>query len=232
MNYLDTLKPEAEKALRSPAEKVRTLQKHAAMIQRRAIDEDDKGVRLVEDIARLEAAAGESLGGSTNDYEKFKVAIRKLQARLAASKEIGELFHKKIIPAQRRELDAARIALSAAAAVFYARHVPDCESRMVALLDAVVTEYDDFLDACAALRKEYGCGFPKTAPVVHHARLDSIGRRNTGSRWLTFTAQAPATRPLAAVCAVPEALQSTATGEIGQRSQRPRVEVRCRQRPP
>ena len=213
MTYLETLKLDAEKKIGPLAVHLAKLVKNLAGIRHRAAGEDEKVVRLVEDVARLEAAAAEALGGSTNDCERFKTSIKKLTVRLATSREVVELF-KKIIPPAQREIDEARKKLTDTFTALAVAVRAGCEVEMSRLLDAVVNEHDGFMRVVAELGRDFGTGSRADPPVAYCDRLDSVHHRTSGGRWLVFKrAPVPATRSPAAVFAAPEAIESPLTGE-------------------
>lgn len=225
-NY-ETLKQQADAALRPLAEKVRKLSRHLDGLRRRAAAEAVELGKAEENLARFKGLAGEYLADGHGTFEKYKTGLRKALARLEMAVESTRIFERDLIPAASRDLDAAKIALSAAAARFFATSLPACESRMAALLDAVLAEADAFTSAFQELGKAYGCNFPKTPPVVRHARLGTVARKNTGFPWLTLlpAPTAPATTsPVAAVFVAAEAPKSTPTGEkaLGVEEARPR----------
>jgi hypothetical protein len=209
MNYLKTLTPLAEAALRPLAEKTGKLVRELEALNRRVEGERGSAESLETHLAKLKAAAGEYL--SQNEYASFKVKLKRVTADLTAAREAVTLFEHDLIPAKARELDGARLALSAAAGKFYREHLPGCETEMAEALAVAVAAHDDFLAAFAELGAVYGCGFPRTLPVVRHARLDSVARRNTGSPWLTFAAAPPATSPGAAIPVAPARTETPPT---------------------
>ena len=223
MTYLETLKLDAEKKIGPLAVHLAKLVKNLAGIRHRAAGEDEKALRLVEDVARLEAAAAEALGGSTNDCERFKTSIKKLTVRLATSREVVELF-KKIIPPAQREIDETRKKLIDTFTALAVAARAGCEVEMSRLLDAVVNEHDGFMRVVAELGRDFGTGSRADPPVAYCDRLDSVHHRTSGGRWLVFKrAPVPATRSPAAVLACPASVESTPTVEkaLGVEEARP-----------
>jgi hypothetical protein len=221
MTYLETLKLDAEKKIGPLAVHLAKLVKNLAGIRHRAADEDEKTVRLVEDVARLEAAAAEALGGSTNDCERFKTSIKKLTVRLATSREVVELF-KKIIPPAQREIDEARKKLTDTFTALAVAARAGCEVEMSRLLDAVVNEHDGFMRVVAELGRDFGTAYHGKPPVVCSCRLAEV-KHNTTGRWLTLlrapavpAPAASATGPTAAIPVAPARTESAPTPEVGE----------------
>ena len=227
MNNLETLRPLAETALRGPAEKWAKLSRHLVEIKKRADAEAVELVKAEEDLARVKALAGDYLADGSNAFDRYKTRLKKALARLETAVESTRIFERELVPGAKRDLEAARLALSAAAATFYAASKATCEAEMAEALGLAVAAHDDFLAAFQELARTFDCSFPsgRAAPAAYSVRLDEVKHTLTGRRWLTFTRApavavpaapaAPATRPAAAIPVAPARVESTRVGEIG-----------------
>jgi len=230
MNNLETLVPLADAALRGPAEKVQKLARRLAEIKKRADAEAEELVKAEEDLSRVKALAGDYLADGSNAFDRYKTRLKKALARLETAVESTRIFERELVPGAKRDLEAAHLALSAAAAVFYAASKATCEAEMAEALGLAVAAHDDFLAAFQELSRTFGCSFPsgRAAPAAYSGRLHEVRHTMTGRRWLTFTrapavavpaAPAPAasaTGPTAAIPVAPARTESAPTPEVGE----------------
>jgi molybdopterin converting factor small subunit len=156
MNYYETFKPEADKKISALAETVKTLSAQLPKIRKRLADEQDNAKSLNSRIEKLKQLSAESLTGDQNDYEKFKVSLKKLTADLESSKETCRLLADEVLPKKTNELNTATTNLKIALNAFLLKSRSIADKKINELLIACVNERQDFLDAFKKIFSDYG----------------------------------------------------------------------------
>jgi hypothetical protein len=175
MDYYVTLKVEAEKVIGNFGKAFLDAKKKPAKTKQRLLDENARLGRLEQQKQKLMSLADDSLAGSHNQYEKFKVSLRKLNTEIESTGEAIETLKTRIIPAQERELSETEQKLRSALDVFCRSQQSECENEMTTLLEQVASLQDAWLDAFGRIYKEYGVGFAVRhsglLPQPKHSRL-------------------------------------------------------------
>ena len=226
MNYLETLRTEAEKKLRPLADQVRKLAKQLDTLRQREISETEGLVQACDNVARLKGLAGEYLEDGPGGFARFQTGLKRAMAKEETSAETVKILAGELVPAKKAELEAARGQLERAYRAFYRDQLPACESRMADLLAQVVTEHDDFILAFEQLREDFGTlSIDGPPPVAANSRLSVIDRYGMGGLpWITFlpppraaaAPDAPATMPAVPVLVPPAQAENPPTAEVGE----------------
>lgn len=178
MDFYTILKPEIEKAVSVFAEQPTSAKKKLAKTENRLLDEKALLGRLVEQKEKLTSLSDESLAGSDNDYEKFKVSLKKVNAQIEVTSEAVKVLESRIIPAQRKEVEQAGQKLASELRTFCLNHKGACEVEMSKLLDEIVKLQDSLLDAFDRLCADYGFRFNNNDgalnPEPKHKRIESL----------------------------------------------------------
>ena len=176
MNYLETLTPDAEKAIWPLERKATALGKQLAAIQHRAAAEKESIALAEARLAELKAAAGERLTESSASYGRFKTELRVLTQRLETSRETVRMFCTELVPAKTRELAEARRAVEDGLITFVAANMTTCEQRMGELLGVVLEERSAFMVATDVIATRFMghelAGNKRRYPEPLHLRPD------------------------------------------------------------
>jgi hypothetical protein len=78
MNYLDTLRPEAERTIRPLADRVATLTRELERLRAQAATEAGNVVGLTERLQELKGAVGSYAAGGQNSFTTFKSKLARV----------------------------------------------------------------------------------------------------------------------------------------------------------
>ena len=206
MNYLELLKPEAEKSIRSLAADVVKLTRQLASLRKHGETERGNAKALEERQAELKGMAGQRVAEGQNAYASWKVALKRVTADLAASKEAVATFKTDLIPTAERALAAAKVKVQAGLIDLAKASLPVCERRMGELIGEVVLERTRFMAACDTIFKDYGGDFTgknRVYPDGVYLRPDPYRPSMQIATGLEESVYDPANAPLRGACLSP-----------------------------
>ncbi len=176
MNYMEQFRREAEPTMRPLKDAVDSAARQRASVEKRLAEEQSRLTSAERHGERLNALAGEQLGGSKADYTRFQNRLKKHKAQLAAAQECVAKLRDDILPRLVKEHENAREKLRAALQDFVLRRRPQCEQDVTKVVDQAIVCRDRFLDAADQIHRDFGLTFarvPKAYPRLCHVRLET-----------------------------------------------------------
>jgi len=159
MTYYEQLKPKAEETVSTYYKVITDLQQQIPKIKKRLEDEKSNKDRLQNRIAKLQELSIESLTGGQNEYEKYKVSMKKLNNDLQVSEEIVLNIQTNILPNAKQRLQDSERNLKIKLNAFLLQSRCIADEKINLLMQDVINERQNFLDAFETIYSDYGLGF-------------------------------------------------------------------------
>ena len=176
MNFYDDA--ETKKLLDPLKADVAGLDRQLTGVRKRLSDERDRLASLKQRAEKLTAQGGEAMAGSVNDFEKYRVAVRKVRSETEATQEIVEHCEATVLPQVQADLTVGRAALRSALTKLMVDGRAAVETEMTALVGQAIALRDGFVDASAEIHADLGETIVPPAaayPDLLHPRIDSWG---------------------------------------------------------
>jgi len=171
-NYLEMMQDTAGPTAGPLKKQVETADAALAAVQERI-------TATAQDVQRKEAAlerhresSTEKLASSTSAFSEWQGRLRRIERELGSAREALALLRSEVEPRAVADRDEARKALRKTLVAACHRARAEAERLMSQALADAVSEHDAYLDARAALFREYGVSTSRDEPpVARNARL-------------------------------------------------------------
>jgi len=159
MNYLDTLKTEAEQEIRPLADVVARREKELAAVMDRIKYETENVERAEAVLAAHKQTASVKIASATSGWREWENRLGRLKGDIASARAALEVLKSEVRPAAERDLATAKDAVQCALIDLVKSHLPEVEKEMAALIGNVLAERDEFMAAADFIFAEYGGDF-------------------------------------------------------------------------